>query len=306
MAARYSGKEFALLLPNYTVEEAKGLAERISRRVREMNKSSEGYALKTLTVSCGIAVGKCPVTDAHELVNHAETAVYYAKRAGKNQTMVYTEGIQPGEEIRQPALNYRPGVYSDYASTVYALTAAIYAKDHYTFSHSENVAYYARELAARYGMNEEAVNIVYEAGLLHDIGKIGIEEGILNKPGKLTKEEYETVKTHVELSIGIIRYLPSLDYVIPAVIGHHERYDGKGYPRRIAGKDIPRAARILCIADSFDAMVSRRSYKSSMSVDFAINELERGAGTQFDPELVPGFVDLIRSGAVKAVLDEGM
>ena len=96
-----------------------------------------------------------------------------------------------------------------------------------------------------------------------------------------------------------------MDYVIPAVIGHHERYDGKGYPRRIGGKDIPLAARILCIADSFDAMVSKRSYKSSMSVEFAINELEKGAGTQFDPEMVPLFVELVASGAVMPVLDEG-
>lgn len=299
MASRYSGKEFALLLPDYTADEAKQLAERISGRVRVMNKSSGEYALKTLTVSCGIAIGKCPVTDAHELVNHAETAVYYAKRAGKNQIMVYTEGTQPGEELKQPALNYRPGVYSDYASTVYALTAAIDAKDHYTFSHSENVAYYARELAARYGMNEEGINIVYEAGLLHDIGKIGIEESILNKPGKLTKEEYETIKTHVALSIGIIRYLPSLDYVIPAVIGHHERYDGKGYPRHIQGDEIPLAARILCIADSFDAMVSKRTYKARMEVNKALILMEEEAGKQFDPVLVRIFIDMVKEGALK-------
>ena len=103
----------------------------------------------------------------------------------------------------------------------------------------------------------------------------------------------------------IIRHLPSMDYVIPAVLGHHERYDGRGYPRRIAGKDIPLAARILCIADSFDAMVSKRSYKPSMSVEFAVNELERGAGTQFDPELVPVFIGLLKDGMIRPALNDG-
>ena len=107
------------------------------------------------------------------------------------------------------------------------------------------------------------------------------------------------MKTHVENSIGIIRHLPSLDYVIPAVIGHHERYDGKGYPRRIAGEDIPLMARILCIADSFDAMISVRSYKASMPVERAFAILEEEAGKQFDPKLVPVFINLVKSGTIK-------
>lgn len=106
----------------------------------------------------------------------------------------------------------------------------------------------------------------------------------------------------MENSVGIIRNLPSLDYVIPAVIGHHERWDGKGYPRRIAGEDIPLSARILCIADSFDAMISSRSYKSSYSVAYALSELEKNSGLQFDPKLDEIFVRLVRSGEIKPVV----
>ena len=138
-----------------------------------------------------------------------------------------------------------------------------------------------------------------EAGLLHDIGKIGIPEHILNKPGKLEPEEYEIMKGHVEAAVSIIRNLPSLDYVIPAVIGHHERYDGKGYPRGIAGEDIPLSARILCIADSFDAMVSKRSYKDRCSLEFAMEEILKQAGMQFDPQLAPLFVEAVREGKIK-------
>lgn len=301
VVARFSGKEFAVLLPGRTAEEGKVLAESISRKIREMNHTADQsgeYTMKALTVSCGIATGVCPLEDYHELINQANTAVYYAKQAGKNRVMIYKEGQSDGED-KSSELAYQPGVYSDYSTTIYALTAAIDAKDHYTFSHSENVAYYSRELAKAYGMNEEGINIVYEAGLLHDIGKIGINEEILNKPGKLTDEEYEIMKTHVSLSIGIIRHLPSLDYVIPAVIGHHERYDGKGYPRGIGGKDIPLMARILCIADSFDAMVSKRSYKEEMEVDKALEIIESEAGKQFDPQLALIFVKLIRDGTIE-------
>ena len=112
-------------------------------------------------------------------------------------------------------------IYKEYESTIYALTAAIDVKDHYTFSHSNNVAYYATSLARELNLNSDIREIIRQAALLHDVGKIGISEAILNKTGKLTEEEYETIKGHVEASIGIIRHLPSLDYVIPAVIGHH-------------------------------------------------------------------------------------
>lgn len=294
--ARHSGKEFAVLFPGYPVEAVRKVAERLSDSIRGMNRGAGDYAMKVLTVSCGIALGVCPMPDYHEVVNHAEMAVYYAKQAGKNRIVIYTEGeTQDGAA----AVGNQTVPYSEYASTIYALTAAIDAKDHYTFSHSENVAYYAQELARAYGMNEEGISIVHQAGMLHDIGKIGIEEGILNKPGKLTKEEYEIMKTHVELSIGIIRHLPSLDYVIPAVIGHHERYDGKGYPRRMKGEEVPLMARILCVADSFDAMVSKRSYKPKMEVDRALEILQQEAGAQFDPKLVPVFVRIVKDGTVK-------
>ena len=143
-------------------------------------------------------------------------------------------------------------------------------------------------------MNEECVDIVKEAGLLHDIGKIGIREDILNKPGRLTTEEYDIMKGHVENSIGIIRHLPSLDYVIPAVLSHHERYDGYGYPRGIAGEDIPIMGRILCVVDSFDAMISRRSYKRAMPVEQALQVLEEQKGKQFDPKLAEQFIKLVK------------
>ena len=136
---------------------------------------------------------------------------------------------------------------------------------------------------------------------MHDVGKIGIPEQILSKPGRLTEDEYDVMKGHVEGSIEIIRHLPSLDYVIPAVIGHHERYDGKGYPRRIAGEDIPLSARILGIADAFDAMISKRCYKQAQPLEKVIAILQEEAGKQFDPKLVPVFVKAIEEEKIKVI-----
>ncbi len=299
--ARYSGKEYAVILPEYDIYSAQALAENISSQIRTMNKQSKDGYLKMLTVSCGICGIPYAANSTRELLQNAEQAVYHVKHSGKNGIMVFSDGFISSKKLSAAPEKHK-SMYSEYAPTIYALTAAIDAKDHYTFQHSKNVAYYSETLAAAMNTSEEFREILKEAALLHDIGKIGVSEQILNKQGPLTDAEFDAMKGHVEYSIGIIRHLPSMDYVIPAVIGHHERYDGRGYPRRIAGKDIPLAARILCIADSFDAMLSKRCYKPEMSLEYAVAELERGAGAQFDPELVVLFVELVKNGTVVPVL----
>ena len=183
--------------------------------------------------------------------------------------------------------------YERIAPTVYALTAAIDAKDSYTFTHSLNVSKYAVILAEALGMNATDVEIVRIAGLLHDIGKISIPEHILQKTSRLEPEEYAIMKTHVENSTKMIRYLPNMDYVIPAVVGHHERYDGKGYPDGLAGEAIPLYARIIAVADAYDAMTSNRSYRQVMTQDKVRAEITRVSGTQLDPIIAGYMVELI-------------
>lgn len=301
-AGRYSGKEFGVILLNYNAGTAWTMAEKISRQIRDMNRESGSSYLKTLTVSCGICISSPEMAHTQELIKHADQAVHDLKRSGKNGIRIYSE-VQAKRDLPDGEAGAHRSMYSEYAPTIYALTAAIDAKDHYTFRHSKNVAYYAEALGRALHLNEGFIEVLKEAGLLHDIGKIGVPEQILNKRGKLTDAEYLEIKNHVEYSVGIIRHLPSMDYVIPAVIGHHEWYDGNGYPRRVAGRDIPLGARILGVVDSFDAMISKRSYKASIPVEDALEELERCAGTQFDPELVAAFAGLIRSGHLKPVLD---
>lgn len=295
MAFRMTGKEFSILLPGYDIYSAKILSESIAEQVRGMNDySDELYSMKVLTLSCGVCASPYLASSADELIANTDLALYSAKRSGKNTVVMYSEDVEQ-ENAAQKDKNGRISYYDTYASTIYALTAAIDTKDHYTFDHSQNVAYYASELAREYGLNQECIDTIREAGLLHDIGKIGIAEDILNKPGRLSYEEYDIMKSHVENSIGIIKHLPSLDYVIPAVLSHHERYDGSGYPRGIAGEDIPLMGRMLCVVDSFDAMVSRRSYKEAMPVERALKVLREEKGKQFDPKLAELFADMVEN-----------
>lgn len=295
--ARYEGKRFGIILPGKNLYEAKHLAENISGQIRQMNSNRKDYSFRVLTVSCGISAIPYSAATEKELIHNTDMAVYNVKRSGKNGVFIYTEG--ESKRRTEGKQEQRKSAYKEYASTIYALTAAIDTKDHYTFNHSKNVAYYAGELAKIYGLDQNCIDIVREAGLLHDIGKIGIPENILNKPGKLTEDEYEIIKTHVENSIGIIRHLPSLDYVIPAVLGHHERYDGKGYPRRMKGEDIPLMGRMLCIADSFDAMLSKRSYKDGFPLEKVLRIVEEEAGKQFDPRLSELLIQAVRDGRIK-------
>lgn len=306
--ARYNGKEFAVILPQFDILAAKNMANNIRQQIMDINKQNRGqmYRQKALTASVGICAIPYAASNMKQLMDNADMALYQAKHTGKNKVMIYSIGEVEDARTNQldNGTGYREGIYSEYASTIYALTAAIDTKDHYTFNHSKNVAEYATKLAKAYGLNSESVSIIHEAALLHDIGKIGIPENILNKPGRLEAEEYEVMKEHVENSIGIIRHLPSLDYVIPAVIGHHERWDGRGYPRRIAGEDIPLSARILCIADSFDAMVSRRSYKDAYDTERALSIVRNEAGRQFDPQLAELFVTLVENGTITVLKNE--
>lgn len=298
VVARYSGKEFAVVLPKYDVFTARTLVETICEQIAELNeKGTQSFKLKTLTVSVGISSYPYGAVNLQELIRHADMAVYHVKRKGKNGIQIFDTVLK--NQIHSQEARSSKDVYKDYESTIFALMAAIDAKDHYTFSHSHNVAYYATTLALLMGYDSDVVEMIRQSALLHDIGKISIPEAILNKTGKLTKEEFEIMKQHVEAAVEIIRHLPSLDYVVPAVIGHHERYDGYGYPRRICGENIPLFARMLCIADSFDAMTSKRCYKDKMSVEKSLSILEEEAGGQFDPNLVSVFVDGFHSGKIQ-------
>ena len=185
-----------------------------------------------------------------------------------------------------------------YKETVYALVKALEAKDAYTRGHSERVAEYSERCAKRYGMGMQRLEVLYSAALLHDIGKIGIREAILNKPGKLTTEEYDHVKTHPEISEAIVIGLTFLRAEYYILMQHHERYDGKGYPRGLKGDEITLEGAIIQVADAWDAMTSRRIYRRNLDLEEALKELRRNGGTQFNPDVVEVFARMIEEEGI--------
>ncbi|MBQ8261102.1 MAG: response regulator [Lachnospiraceae bacterium] len=166
---------------------------------------------------------------------------------------------------------------------VSSLAAAIDAKDKYTNGHSSRVAEYSREMARRFGYSEEKMREIYMMGLLHDVGKIGIPDAVINKPGKLTDEEFALIKKHPSLGARILGNIEENPRLANGARWHHERYDGKGYPDGLKATDIPEEARIIAVADSYDAMTSCRSYRKVMPQEVVRGEIEKGIGTQFDP-----------------------
>ena len=296
-AARIGGKEFALILPGYDIHFAKLITENLVSEIGNIKAGKDPRNANHITVSAGICAAPYMAASAKELFQNAETAVYTVKRSGKNAVQIYSSNIYYQDETPVRI----SGGYKENASTIHALIATIDAKDHYTAHHSQNVAYYAEELGRAAGLTDDLLEVVKEAALLHDIGKIGIREDVLNKPGKLTPEEATIVRSHVWSGVNIIRNLPSLDYVIPTVLAHHERYDGTGYPQRLKGEDIPILGRILCIADAFDAMTTQRSYRAPLTLEQAAAVLRDEAGKQFDPKLALTFVKQLRDGTIRIV-----
>lgn len=185
-------------------------------------------------------------------------------------------------------------IQKNYSATTDALMLTIDAKDHYTKEHCARVAAYIILLAQRIGLDSHQQQLLKKVALLHDIGKIGVREEVLNKPGRLTKEEWEEIKHHSFIGYQIIQPVEFLGAAREILLYHQERFDGKGYPGGLKGKEIPQGARMMAIVDSYDAMVTDRPYRKALTKSEALTELKKGNGTQFDPELVKIFVEMMK------------
>lgn len=183
-------------------------------------------------------------------------------------------------------------MHAMFLGTLHALTSSIDAKDSYTHGHSERVALMSRMLAEAAGLDDHTVDRIYIAGLVHDVGKIGVPETVLCKPGALTEQEFELIKMHPQIGARILEDIKQMQDLIPGVMHHHERWDGRGYPNGLAGERIPLFGRVIGLADAFDAMSSNRTYRRSMQPQQVMEEIQRCAGTQFDPKLAQIFTGL--------------
>jgi len=284
--ARYGGDEFVIVLPDTGSNQAKQLAEDINIAVMEQSFPGEEFQPEGhITVSCGIAICPTHARNAKDLIRHADQALYRAKNKDKNKVEMYFSVFDnlEVEDDEKELLN-----------SIRTLVSVINAKDRYTYGHSERVTDNAIKLATRLGLPQEEIQILGYAAFLHDIGKIEVDREVLNKVTPLSKKEWEIIKRHPEWGSVIVKAMRKLHPTVPVILHHHENFDGSGYPAGLKGKDIPILARIIRIADSFDAMTSERPYKESLDVVTAMEMIRANSGTQFDPELVTVFLEIIQ------------
>jgi diguanylate cyclase (GGDEF)-like protein/PAS domain S-box-containing protein/putative nucleotidyltransferase with HDIG domain len=300
ICGRYGGEEF-LILTNVSLEFTMQFATKLHAAIEEHPFSFDGTAFH-VTVSIGVADFRPGMKDRHELIEHSDIALYQAKEDGRNLIRIWKEKMGEDEdavdhfsaqELKKKFVllsDQMRGTYMEYTN---ALVKAVDAKDPFTREHSQNVSACAVEIGRAMGLSDGDVEIVKYAGLLHDVGKIAVNQDILVKKEPLTREEFDLLKKHPVIGVNILKDIRFLEKEIPIILHHHERFDGKGYPHGLKGREIPLGARIVAVADAFDAMTSGRGYKDKVPFESVLAELRRGSGSQFAPEVIDVFVELL-------------
>jgi diguanylate cyclase (GGDEF)-like protein len=282
-AFRLGGDEFAVLLPGCDERTAVVTAGAIVQRVESLQVEHVG----SVTVSAGISTFPSHAPNRGELIRLADSALYWAKEHGKNRVHVYRPDVVELAELRR--LAHGPDRAARFRAAE-SLAKAVDLRDTYTGSHSARVAELAARVATRLGLDQEQIELSRLAGSLHDLGKLAIPEEILRKPGPLTEPERLVLERHPQIGFRMLDSL-GIEPVAEWILHHHERWDGNGYPDRLPGPLIPLGARIIFVVDAYDAMTSDRVYRGRLSPDEALAELQRCAGTQFDPDVVSALAD---------------
>jgi diguanylate cyclase (GGDEF)-like protein len=302
IVGRYGGEEFMLILTETEVEEAAALAEKLRLLVERERFDVDGNPSLTVSASIGVVGGVGTQLRMETLVRDADAAMYSAKSLGRNQVYVFAE---PDEEARVPrapisaagrARAVEIGREARTAATDYLISAIAGLPPHHGRP-SAIIASIVVAMARRLQLPEPEVDRLRIAALIHDVGKIAVPNEILDKPAELTTTEWRAVVQHPRIGQVILEQAAAFKDAVPIVLHHHERFAGHGYPFGLRAAEIPLGARIVAIADAYDAMVHDRPYRPAMRHDQAIEELRRHAGTQFDPELVGVFCDLFASRA---------
>lgn len=292
---RYGGEEFAIVLVNADMAVASQIAERLRVVVATQPCIWQGDDGTTnveiaITTSIGVSVYGLHGTTREALIEQADQAMYYAKRGGRNRVCV-ADIAEAADNDVTPVPNV---INFAEVGTVQALTAAASARDEGTHEHAHRMVMLADATARQLYLSDDEIHLVRLGALLHDIGKIGIPDAILHKPGPLTSDEWVVMRRHPEIGQQILTQAGGVFSALASVVvAHHERWDGGGYPAGVKGEDIPLAARILTVIDSYDAMISPRVYKKAMPIAATRTELQRCAGSQYDPHVVEAFLRVL-------------
>jgi diguanylate cyclase (GGDEF)-like protein/PAS domain S-box-containing protein len=307
IVVRYGGEEFVIICPSTTRSSALTLAQRIQEAI---NLYNFGNSKNTVKLKLSLAVASYPedyILNGMDLVKHTDHILSKAKESGGNR--VYSsldikkekqQALENGAKsadvkfLKEKLDKLTKRANQSLIEATFAFAKTIDLKDHYTGEHVEKTVHYATEIANLLGLPRNDVELVKQASILHDLGKIGVSEKILLKKSKLTKEEFEEVKKHPRIGVEIIRPIHFLHSIVPLVLYHHERWDGKGYPYGLKGEEIPVGARIIAIADVYQALISDRPYHKAYSENEAVGIIKKGSGTQFDPHIVITFLRILK------------
>jgi diguanylate cyclase (GGDEF)-like protein/putative nucleotidyltransferase with HDIG domain len=292
-AFRLGGDEFAVLLPGIDERAALMAAKSIAGRIALL----EDDEVDKVVVSVGVATLPVEGAGRDEFVRLADRALYWAKEHGKNQVRIYRPDVVDLTQLK------RLGAGTDRAARYRAaasLAKAVDARDEYTGSHSARVSEIAARIASRLGLDAEQIELIRLATSLHDLGKLSIPEEILRKPDALNDAERLVLERHPRIGFQMLESL-GVDPIADWVLHHHERWDGDGYPDRLRGEEIPLGARIIFVADAYDAMTSDRVYRRRLTDEEAVSELVRCAGTQFDPSIVAAFIEEFNGATLDAL-----
>jgi diguanylate cyclase (GGDEF)-like protein len=302
---RYGGEEFMLMLPETTVDDAAALADKLRLLVAGERHALPDGSEVSVTISFGVTGGAGDRLSVDALVREVDAAMYSAKALGRDQVYAFEEPnddstvvrspISPAGRVRAMDLGRRAhGAAAD------ALAQIISPLPHYRGQPSALIATIVTSLARQLMLPDHEIDKIRVAALLHDVGKVGIPQDILEKPASLTPAEWRSVVQHPRIGQVILEQATTLRDAVPIILHHHERFGGAGYPYGLRGHEIPLGARIVAIADAYDAMIQDRPYKRKISHEAAVEELQRHAGTQFDPELVEIFCDIYGTRAPEA------
>ncbi|MCM8797136.1 MAG: diguanylate cyclase [Candidatus Omnitrophica bacterium] len=303
---RFGGEEFVIISPAVDRTQAISLAQRL---FNSLTLHSFGTKKQNVKLKLTIAVSSYPedsVLKAMDLINTGEQLLTEAKEIGGNRvyssldskasttTFLSSDNTGNIRALRNKLEQLTKKANQNIAEAIFAFAKTIELKDHYTGEHVERTVYYANEIAKEINLPEQERNLIKQAAMLHDLGKIGIRENILNKKTRLTSSEFIEIKKHPQIGADILRPIHFLHGLIPLILYHHERWDGKGYPFGLKKEEIPLGARIIAIADVFQALTSKRSYRKAYSKQEAIKIIKDGAGTQFDPKITSIFLGILK------------
>ncbi|MDP3730040.1 MAG: diguanylate cyclase [Candidatus Omnitrophota bacterium] len=303
---RYGGEEFIIMSPGTDRAHALMLAQRILEAVNLHSFGNTETSVKLKVSLAAISYPEDKVTYAMDLVKLSETILVKAKEDGGSRVYSSMDKGSRSKSAQQRDKSPNIGILrhrldklhkeanESLTESVLAFAKTIEVKDHYTGEHVERTVKYATGIAKALDLSPSEIEMVRQAAMLHDLGKIGISESILNKKAKLTDKEIEDIRKHPKIAADILRPIHVLNAIIPFILYHHERWDGKGYPTKLKGEDIPLGARIVAIADVYQALVSKRPYRKAFSKLKALKIIKEASGTQFDPHIVDIFLDVIK------------